>query len=986
MSEKRGKMSLSQKQRLNDYDLTDKSCSALATVLVSDTSLKELNMSNNNLQDSEVKLLCTGLKNINCKLEILRLSDCSITEEGYKALSSALRSNPSHLIELDLTGNDPGQSGVKALGDLLQDPNCQLKTLSLNNNCITEGGCHVLATALNSNPSNLTELDLSENKLGNPGMKIILTLFENVQCRLEKLKLNCISITDEGCAALASAFNSNLRELDLSRNQIRDSGVTEISSLLRNSQTLQILRLSDCSITEEGYKALASALRSNPSHLIELDLTGNDPGQSGVKELTDLLQDPNCQLKTLRFLGPAADEACQYVTGIVGKNPLLLRELNLSLHDLEDTGADQIAALLQDKHCQLNTLLLRYCQMTDEGCSAVTSALKSNPSHLRELELSWNELGDSGVKNLSDLLMNPQCKLEKLDLFYCRITEKQCLILTSALKSNPSHLRELELSRNELGDSGVKNLSDLLTNPQFKLKKLVLFACSITEEQCLILTSALKSNPSHLRELNLSGNQIKNTGVNHLCDVLKDSHCKLERLSLYDCGITDVSSLTQSLTNTEALQFLKELDLRNNMIGDSKQQLSDVLRDSSCKLIFLSLAADEACQYVTGITGKNPLLLGELKVSGRELGNTGVNHISALLQDKDCQLNTLILCGCVMTEKQSLILTSALKSNSSHLIELDLSGNKMKNIGVNVCDLLKDSHCKLERLSLFYCSITEKQCLILTSALKSNPSHLRELDLSGNKIKNTGVNHLCDVLKDSHCKLERLRLSSCEMTDESFSAVTSALKSNPSHLRELNLSGNKLGDSGVKNLSDLLMNPQFKLEKLVLFGCSITEKQCLILTSVLKSNPSHLRELDLSGNKLGDSGVKNLSDLLMNPQFKLEKLVLWRCSITEKQCLILTSALKSNPSHLRELDLSVNQIKNTGVNHLCDVLKDSHCNLERLSLHDCGITDVSSLTQSLTNTKGLQFLKELDLSGNMIGDSKQKLTDVLRDSDCELRV
>ncbi len=59
--------------------------------------------------------------------------------------------------------------------------------------------------------------------------------------------------------------------------------------------------------------------------------------------------------------------------------------------------------------------------MTDEGCSAVTSALKSNPSHLRELNLSMNELGDSGVKNLSDQLMNPQCKLEILELvsLYC---------------------------------------------------------------------------------------------------------------------------------------------------------------------------------------------------------------------------------------------------------------------------------------------------------------------------------------------------------------------------------------------------------------------------------------------------------------------------------------------------------------------------------------------------------------------------------------
>ncbi|KAL0160846.1 hypothetical protein M9458_044571, partial [Cirrhinus mrigala] len=53
---------------------------------------------------------------------------------------------------------------------------------------------------------------------------------------------------------------------------------------------------------------------------------------------------------------PAADEACQYVTGIVGKNPLLLRELNLSGHELGDTRVNQIAALLQDKHCQFNTL------------------------------------------------------------------------------------------------------------------------------------------------------------------------------------------------------------------------------------------------------------------------------------------------------------------------------------------------------------------------------------------------------------------------------------------------------------------------------------------------------------------------------------------------------------------------------------------------------------------------------------------------------
>jgi len=62
----------------------------------------------------------------------------------------------------------------------------------------------------------------------------------------------------------------------------------------------------------------------------------------------------------------------------------------------------------------------------------------------------------------------------------------------------------------------------------------------------------------------------------------------------------------------------------------------------------------------------------------------------------------------------------------------------------------------LSVFSLFNCSITEEQCLILTSALKSNPSHLRELDLSENQMRNREVNYLCDALKDSDCKLERL--------------------------------------------------------------------------------------------------------------------------------------------------------------------------------------------------------------------------------------
>ncbi|XP_026105888.1 NLR family CARD domain-containing protein 3-like isoform X2 [Carassius auratus] len=110
------------------------------------------------------------------------------------------------------------------------------------------------------------------------------------------------------------------------------------------------------------------------------------------------------------------------------------------------------------------------CGVTDEGCSALTSALRSNPSHLRELNLSWNNLRDS-VKLLSDVLQDPRCKLEKLWLRDCGVTDEGCAALTSALRSNPSHLRELNLSENNLIDS-VKLLSDVLQDHRCKLEKL----------------------------------------------------------------------------------------------------------------------------------------------------------------------------------------------------------------------------------------------------------------------------------------------------------------------------------------------------------------------------------------------------------------------------------------------------------------------------------------------------------------------------------
>ncbi|XP_056444109.1 NACHT, LRR and PYD domains-containing protein 12-like isoform X2 [Gadus chalcogrammus] len=289
--------------QLNACKLSENCCGALASVLSSNFRLRELDLRTNDLQDSGVKLLSAGLGSPHCKLETLRLNGCHLSERCCEALASVLSSNSSKLRELDLSTNDLQDSGVKLLSVGLGSTHCTLETLSLNGCHLSQRCCEALASVLSSNSSSLIELDLSTNDLQDSGVKLLSAGLGSPHCTLKTLRMIGCHLLEKCCEDLASVLSSNsssLIELDLSTNDLQDSGVMHLSAGLGSPHcTLETLRLSGCLVTQEGCAALASALSSNPSHLIELDLSYNHSGDSGVTLLSAGLEDPRWSLDTL---------------------------------------------------------------------------------------------------------------------------------------------------------------------------------------------------------------------------------------------------------------------------------------------------------------------------------------------------------------------------------------------------------------------------------------------------------------------------------------------------------------------------------------------------------------------------------------------------------------------------------------------------------------------------------------------------------------
>uniref|UniRef100_A0A674B322 B30.2/SPRY domain-containing protein n=1 Tax=Salmo trutta TaxID=8032 RepID=A0A674B322_SALTR len=458
-------------------------------------------------------------------------------------------------------------------------------------------------------------------------------------------------------------------------------------------------------------------------------------------------------LTKTRSSSQSHEETVKYIKEKIRENPSPERSINLfhCLNELNDHS------LVEEIQFYLSSGSLSKPNLSPAQWSALVFVLLTSEKELDVFDLKKYSRSEEGLLRLLPVVKASRAVL----LSGCGVTKKGCASLVSALESNPSHLRELDLSNNDLKDSGVKLLSAVLGNPHCKLETLRLSGCLVTEEGCDSLVSALRSNPSHLRELDLSYNHPGDSGVRLLSAGLEDPHCRLEKLNVehggentmkpglrkYACDLTlDPNTIYRQLS-------LSEGNKKVTHMGRSHPYPDHPERFENCGEVLCRESLTGRCYWEVEWSGR-----GEAEWSGRRV-DIGVAYkgISRREGREDCWLGYNDKSWILRCSNKSY---SARHNNNSTTIDVPSSSSHRVGVYLDwpagTLSFYRASSDTLTHLYTFHTTFTEPLYPGFHLWGCSASVSLCQVDLSNNHLKDSGVKLLSAGLGNPHCKLETL--------------------------------------------------------------------------------------------------------------------------------------------------------------------------------------------------------------------------------------
>ncbi|XP_067390946.1 NACHT, LRR and PYD domains-containing protein 3-like [Emydura macquarii macquarii] len=507
-------------------------------------------------------------------------------------------------------------------------------------------------------------------------------------------------------------------DLKLNQNKFTQMDQRALSFCVKHCHRLESLYIYNCTFSSEDYD---EELPGRRKWLYQKHCQDRAK-HSSIYLLCQALKDPNCKLKKLEFCDCRLTAACCEDLASILCTKQTLVELGLTGNNLGDSGVKLLCEGLKHANCKLQKLGLKACELSAVCCGELSSALSTNPL-LTDLDLSDNKLGGMGMQLLCEGLKHPNCKLQRLGLRFCRLLGGCCGDLTAVLSTSQS-LTELDLSYNfSLGDVGVQLLCEGLKHPNCKLQILEMEGCKLSAACCRFLSSALSTSQT-LTQLNLWGTKLGDSGLQLLGEGLRHPNCMLQKIVLGSCGLTAAccGDLSTILSTSQSLTML---ELAANKLGDAGLQLlCEGLKHPDCKLQKITLGYCEltiaCCADLSSVLSTSQTLT-ELDVKWNNLGDSGVQLLCEGLKHPNCKLQKLQLSGCHFTSACCGDLASALTINQT-LMELILGEKRMDNSGVKqLCEGLKHPDCKLQKLGMSIVNINEETQRELDAVKKRKP-------------------------------------------------------------------------------------------------------------------------------------------------------------------------------------------------------------------------------------------------------------------------
>lgn len=323
--------------------------------------------------------------------------------------------------------------------------------LDISHNCVHGSGLQRISAAVNGRFCSITKLNLSFNAIqeGEDGLKFILQGLKTNRYVADLALVSCgLQITEDNGPVLVETLTENtaMKKLDLSHNEIGDTGVSYIADGLSSNTALLELSLCHCGIGSAGAHLLSNVL--SDKRILPMDFPRSKPGS---KRHRDALQELHLHLYRCKL---AAEEGSSS-----SRRSSLPRDSRLRL-ELYDSAMSDVGAAHMMRMMRHNPKFRDYRHSGDYHYFSESEFIPQGNGPLQVLNLSENKLTDAGASFLAEALRRNE-KLQNLNVGDCRLTDQGVALLAFALETNTT-LVVLSLDNNPISDIGLSTLGNVL--------------------------------------------------------------------------------------------------------------------------------------------------------------------------------------------------------------------------------------------------------------------------------------------------------------------------------------------------------------------------------------------------------------------------------------------------------------------------------------------------------------------------------------------